>query len=237
MASDYFDFKQVRIYHQNCAMKVGTDSVVLGALVNLGSNQKEMLDIGTGSGVLALMLAQRCQATITGIELDHGAFEEAHMNFKNSPWASRLSAQQISFQEFAHFASKQYELIISNPPYFENKKNVSILDQQRSKARHDADLPFADLALGVTKLLAPNASFWLILPPIEAQLFLEEATKSNLVLNQKINIYSKPDKPIKRVILELKKEASMPSESNFYLQDRNGEMSAEYKEATSDFYL
>ena len=118
MGNNYFQFKQFRIEQEKSAMKVGTDGILLGAWVNI-SKVKSILDIGTGTGLIALMLAQRCDANITGIEIESSAAEEALENANNTPWKNRLTIQNISLQEFSTTSKNKFDLIVSNPPFFE----------------------------------------------------------------------------------------------------------------------
>jgi tRNA1Val (adenine37-N6)-methyltransferase len=238
MASDYFDFKQFRVYHDLCAMKVGTDSVVLGSIIPISGKENKILDIGTGSGVLALMMAQRSpNAQIDAIELDEAAFQQALNNFIESKWKDRLCAKHFSIQEYANQAKPTYDIIVCNPPYFKLGSNFSIDDKQRSQARHDADLPFMDLAFCVKNLLEENGQFWLILPFTEANLFIEIAVRNGFFLNVEISIFPKPNKPVKRLIMGFGLKDVGCHKEDFFIHDNNGNPSPEYVEASKDFYL
>jgi tRNA1Val (adenine37-N6)-methyltransferase len=237
MSSAYFDFKKFRVYHDQCAMKVGTDSVVLGTIIPLSGLEENILDIGTGSGVLSLILAQRCNASINGIEIDDSASKQASYNFENSPWASRLNLQNISVQKYTKTTQHLFDLIVCNPPYFNEKENYKIENLQRAKARYDAELPFSELASCAFKLLNTIGMFWLILPVNESQQFEIEASKFQLNLVNKIWVKPKPSKPAKRVILGFSKTLIELKESEFILQDGHGKPSKEYIEISKDFYL
>jgi tRNA1Val (adenine37-N6)-methyltransferase len=237
MASTYFDFKQFRVYHQHCAMKVGTDSVVLGAIIPLFGSEQTILDIGTGSGLLALMLAQRSIAQIDAIEIDEAASKEVQENFVNSPWNNRLQVTQIALQDFQKITSKQYDLIISNPPYFEAGKNYSIHDLQRSKARHDGDLSFVDLVSGVMKLLKETGHFWLILPVDEAINFKAIARNQELFLSAQIEIVPRDGMPVKRVVQGYTKKLVVEKMSSQILLTSNHSKTESYYDLTKDFYL
>ncbi len=237
MASAYFDFKQFRVNHQHCAMKVGTDSVVLGAIIPLIGSEQTILDIGTGSGLLALMLAQRSNAQIDAIEIDEAACEQARENFENSPWNNRLQASQISLQGFQKIIGIQYDLIISNPPYFEAGKNYSIHDLQRSKARHDGDLPFVDLVSGVMNLLKETGHFWLILPVDEAINFKAIAHSQKLFLSAQIEIVPRAGMPVKRVVQGYTKKLVVEKMSSQILMTSNHSKTESYFDLTKDFYL
>lgn len=237
MASDYFDFKQFRVYHQHCAMKVGTDSVVLGAIIPLIGLEQTILDIGTGSGLLALMLAQRSIAQIDAIEIDEAASKEAKENFKNSPWNNRLQATHISLQDFIKITSKQYDLILSNPPYFEAEKNHSMHDLQRSIARHDGDLSFVDLANGVVKLLKETGCFWLILPLPESTIFNAIACKQGLYLNFQIEVIPRAGMQVKRLVQGYTKIPSIVTTEKLILLTDENKKSEKYSQISNDFYL
>src|SRR3954470_3745964 len=150
MGDTSFRFKNFTVHQDKCAMKVGTDSVLLGSWLNPG-NAKEILDIGTGSGIIALMIAQKSIADIDAIDIDHNAYLQARENFLISPWFFRLHASQCSLQEFSNESGKKYDLMISNPPYFHHASKP--LKEERIQARHHDTLTFDDLVEGVKKLL------------------------------------------------------------------------------------
>jgi tRNA1Val (adenine37-N6)-methyltransferase len=218
-------------------MKVGTDSVVLGVLVPLLGSEQNILDIGTGSGLLTLMLAQRSFAAIDAIEIDEQASKQSKENFSISPWANRLHCTQISLQDFAKSYSKKYDLIVSNPPYFESNKNYSMEDAQRSVARHDGDLPFADLALGAFKLLNESGSFYLILPVEEAFIFERIASLQGLFLHSQISIIPKEGKQVKRVVQGYSLVLFPAQNLSITLLTSDNKKSEIYHQLTKDFYL
>ena len=238
MASPKFEFKQFTVWHHACAMKVGTDSVVLGATVELEAQEKRALDIGTGSGILALMLAQRfANLNIEAIEIDEEASKQAANNFEISPWSNRLKVTEVSLQNFVELRPEAYDCIVSNPPYFVAKNNFSIENNTRSKARHDGDLSFQDLAYGVSKLLATDGKFWLILPVPEAEKFKEQALLNHLHLCKEIQVYPKPGKAIKRLIHVYQKQPSALVRTELFLQNTEGKPSKEYIALSKEFYL
>ncbi len=238
MASPKFEFKQFTVWHHACAMKVGTDSVVLGASVELVGQEKRALDIGTGSGILALMLAQRfAKLNIDAIEIDQAASQQASENFAISPWSTRLKVTKTSLQNFIKQEHIPFDCIVSNPPYFVAKSNFTIEDDSRSKARHDGDLSFQDLAMCVSKLLAAEGKFWLILPLTEAEKFKEQALLNHLHLSKEIQVYPKPGKPIKRLIQVYQKQPSALVRTELFLQNEEGKPSKEYIALSKEFYL
>lgn len=164
MANTYFQFKQFTIHQDHCAMKVSTDAVVLGALAKHAS-PNSILDIGSGTGVITLMLAQRFpEATVQGIELDEAAASQSRRNVQKSPWPGRVEIKCMRFQAFEKESTENYPLIVSNPPYF--PKHHKSADLQRNLALHNDELSFGDLIKGVVKRLDKNGGFfWVILPP------------------------------------------------------------------------
>lgn len=229
-----FQFKHFSVRQSHSAMKIGTDSVLLGCFCETGQ-AKHILDIGTGTGLLALMLAQKSTAFIDAVELDELAAAEALHNFSNSQWADRLRMFPINIADFS--APYSYDIIISNPPYYRHKTNVSIADIQRMKARHDTDLPFATLVDGVVKLLHVNGKFWLILPVQEAAQFADVAVQSGLHLHKRICIYSKEGKVHNREILCFTKSKSENAESKFTVYTEQGLPTDAYKLLTAEYYL
>jgi len=163
-----FKFQQFSVLQQHSGMKICTDAVLFGAMAPVKQGDR-VLDIGTGTGVLALIAAQLGAAAVTAVELTQEAFQEAGINFNNSPWSVRLEAVHQDIQSFAKTAAQQYDLIISNPPFFENHHKTA--DALRNIARHTDQLPFADL-IGIAKsLLSPQGLFYLLLPKHAAEKF------------------------------------------------------------------
>ncbi len=237
MASDFFDFKEFRVFHKQSAMKVGTDSVLLGCLVNVLGSEKQVLDIGTGCGILSLIMAQRCKADIDAIEIEELAFQEASFNFSNSKWANRLHAKNISLQKFVQSNAKKYDCIVSNPPYFESARNFKIEDSQRKLARQDTQLPFEDLAMAAGQLLNETGLFWLVLPPEAASNFQIIAAQYQLFLNRDYAIYPNAESAIRRKVQAYSKIKMPLSEEDIILLSTNKEKTSFYFNLTKDFYL
>ena len=235
MANNYFQFKQFLINQDQCAMKVGTDSVLLGCLVTI-NNAVNCLDIGTGTGILSLMLAQRNNALqIDAIEIDEQAFLQANNNFSSSKFSHQIQAHCCALQSFA--PNNKYDLIISNPPYFVSKNNFSIANIQRAKARHDNDLSFEDLIHSVIKLLSETGKFILILPIAEAITFKELAIQKGLFLNKEIFIKPKPSKEPNRIIIEFSMLQKEKITEEFVIYNDDNSQTEAYKNITSEFYL
>lgn len=229
-----FQFKQFFVEDSKCSMKVGTDAVILGAWAET-SDEKSMLDIGTGSGVIALMMAQKCNANIDAIDFDLKSIEQAASNFKNSSWSKRLHAIHSSLQDYVKNKSKKYNLIISNPPFFENSLKSPIRDKNISK--HTDWLKFNELALGIKLLLHPKGSACIILPPNETTLFLSDARVEGMHCNKRLNIIPVIGKECNRVILKISHIRSEIIENELSIRDKNRNFTNEYIELTKDFYL
>ncbi len=174
-----FHFQQFSVLQKHSGMKICTDAVLFGAMAPVNTGDL-VLDIGTGTGVLALMTAQMGAAKVTAVELTQEAFREAGINFNNSPWAERLEAVHQDIQSFALTADQQYDLIISNPPFFENHNKTA--DILRNTARHTDHLPFADLIDIAGQLLSPPGLFYLLIPAHAATKFCTQALAAGFYL-------------------------------------------------------
>ena len=227
-----FRFKQFAVEQDDVAMKVGTDGVLLGAWADC-EGAKRILDIGTGTGVIALMMAQRnVEAKIHAVEIDETASKRARSNFDLSPWAERLEVECCAVQEFA--PSEKFDLIISNPPYFVD----SLLppDAKRSTARHTHDLSFEELDKAVCRLLAEDGRFALILPTTEFDKYL---AITQLCLCRRCDVHPTVGSPTKRVMAEFAKQKvdAVALENITIEQERRGDYTEEYRTLTKDFYL
>lgn len=229
-----FQYKHFRIIQDKTPMKVGTDGVLIGAWCN-AKNKKHVLDIGTGTGLISLMIAQRfSDAKITGIEINKGAFENAEENFKSSPWSERLSIINKNLNHFTPI--NKYDLIVSNPPYFINcQKNQ---ETGKTTARHTDELSFEELLSFIDNYLTEKGSFELILPAVEGKLFIKLAEKNNFHLNRICSVRPKQYKKAHRYLLSF-------SRSNFKLEESaltielkgRHQYSFNYRALTKDFYL
>jgi tRNA1Val (adenine37-N6)-methyltransferase len=230
-----FVFRHFTVRQEKSAMKIGTDSVLLGCCCE-AANAQQVLDIGTGTGLLALMLAQKSHALIDAVEADEPAALEASDNFKASRWHERLFLHHQTIQQYTLNCKKKYDVIISNPPYFKTGKNVHISDEQRSRARHDAGLSFDELAEIVKQLLHPGGSFWLILPAAEAALFKQTASGRKLYCYQAINARPKADQAVNRIIMQFGLHNQACEEKEFVVYRSDNTPSIEYKQLARDFY-
>lgn len=237
MINNYFQFKQFQINQDKAAMKVGTDGVLLGAWVDV-DDCNEILDIGTGTGLIALMLAQRNSvANITAIDIEKDAVKQAEENFRMSPWLSRLCVKEAALKVFAGNCNKQFDLIICNPPFF--KGSLKSNDLKRNLARHSDALPFNQLIEEAYSLNVQNGKFAVILPTDREQEFLSEIRAYNYNLIRRLNVKPTCKKPSVRVLLEFRKgEGTISDEATIVREDkgRHG-YSDEYKRLTREFYL
>ena len=227
-----FRFKQFAVEQDDVAMKVGTDGVLLGAWAAC-DGAKRILDIGTGTGVIALQMAQRnTEAGIYAVEIDEIATRRARSNFDMSPWAERLTVENCAVQEFE--PSEKFDLIISNPPYFVD--SLQCPDAKRTTARHTQDLSFEELDKAVSRLLAENGTFALILPPAEFERYL---AISPLYLVRRCDVCSVEGGAVKRVMGEFAKAESggLVVENLTVEQAKRGDYTDEYRALTKDFYL
>lgn len=234
--NSYFQFKQFRIVQEQSAMKVGMDGVLLGAWAN-ASEAKCILDIGSGTGLIALMLAQKnALAQIEAIEIDRDACEEALFNVQQSDWSDRINLHCQSFQEFVAEAEPKYDLIVSNPPFFSN--GVKAPDETRAQARHADALPLDVLISGVAKLLNENGKIALILPTEQLQEIENLAKINGLFLSRLCCVKPNPTKPDFRILVELANEPVACQEENLMIEfEKHHDYTPEYRELTKDFYL
>ncbi|CDN30379.1 tRNA (adenine37-N(6))-methyltransferase TrmN6 [Mucinivorans hirudinis] len=237
MPSDYFRFKQFEIEQRQSAMRVGTDGVLLGAWADVRGDEQRVLDVGCGTGLLALMVAQRnSKVVVDAIEIEPLAAQEAALNARRSRWNERIFVREISLQEYAATSEKRYCLIISNPPFFLNSSHNMQLT--RTAARHAALLPYSDLVDGVISLLKPEGRFCAIFPYSEAGIFMAKAAREGLYCNKKLNITPIAGRSVKRIAAEFSFAKTELLEENLTIETTNPrEYSREYRELTSPFYL
>jgi tRNA1Val (adenine37-N6)-methyltransferase len=235
MNDSSFHFKQFTIDQDRCAMKVGTDGVLLGAWVKV-NEAKSILDIGTGTGLIALMLAQKSDAIIDAIDIDKDAFEQAKKNVANSKWHSRIHIFHSSLQEFSNSSKDKYDLIVSNPPFFSDAYKAGT--EARNIARHtDETLSFDDLISGVKKLLTSGGKFCVILPFKEGNDFIEKSQANDLPIQKLTRVKTKSDKQEKRLMIEFGFQKSNPVEDDIIIQEEDLTFTKEYIELTKDYYI
>ncbi len=231
----YFQFKHFCITQNKAAMKVGTDGVLLGSWVNV-QNEKKILDVGTGTGLIALMMAQRTPAQIIGIEIEKNAAEEALHNCTISAWNNRLSVQNISFQEFAETSNDRFDLIISNPPFFINDKKSQ--NNNMAIAKHNDLLPLPDLISGSKKLLADEGKIAFILSVKAAKTMIELVYSAGLFVTRLTEVFPTPQKEANRCLIEISKaKHDMQKNTLTVFENSGGDFSKPYRELTKEFYL
>jgi len=234
MKNPVFKFKQFEITHVKSKMKVGTDGVLLGAWAE-STKAKHILDIGSGCGLIALMLAQKNDASIIdAVEPHKGSFEDLNQNFKASPWPERLEGFNCTIQDYD--PSKSYDLIISNPPFF--NAGTTSPDKPRHEARHTTTLPHTDLLESVSRLLTSSGLASFILPYPEAIIFIKTAKNQGLHVIRKAHFKSKQGNKVERILFTLSKvEAQYVEVEEIIQYTKSGEWTENYKSLTRDFYL
>lgn len=232
MPNPYFAFKKFTVYHNLCAMKVGTDGVLLGAWADIDS-AKNILDIGTGSGLIALMMAQRSEAFITGIDIDKDAVTQAKINFEASPWSNRMQAIQEDLCQFS--PQQSFDCIVSNPPFFVN--SLKCADTQRNTARHNDTLTLSQLLEKVSQLLLPNGKFSIILPFEQNDTLMKTAEEQGLYPTRHTQVITRPGLPPKRSLLEFRKQPMPYDTQELVIELERHVYSKEYITLTKDFYL
>ncbi|KQB42920.1 tRNA1(Val) (adenine(37)-N6)-methyltransferase [Flavobacterium daejeonense] len=232
-----FQFKQFSVDQDRCAMKIGTDGVLLGAWTPIENNPFSILDIGTGTGIIALMLAQRSNAEqIDALEIDEEAYEQATDNFENSPWNDRLFCFHAGLDEFVEEPEDEYDLIVSNPPFYsENYKSNS---EQRDLARFQDAMPFEDLVEAADLLLSENGIFSVIIPFKEEENFLALANEYELYPLKITRVKGAPNSEIKRSLLAFSrnKKSDFPVDE-LIIETARHQYTPEYIELTKEFYL
>jgi tRNA1Val (adenine37-N6)-methyltransferase len=234
--NNYFQFKKFVVQQGKCAMKVGTDGVLLGSWVNLSGEQK-ILDVGAGTGLIALMCAQRsAHAGIDAVEIDMPASVQAAENFINSPWKNRLTIINDSFQHFAEHALIQYDVIVSNPPFFRN--SLKPLKQDRLIARHDESLSYESLFRYSAPILCGNGRISVITPAGDIDTVSNAAFFYGLYPQRRTMIIPRAEKPYSRCLSEFSRNPSNSCMTNELVIKKNrDEFSDSYIELTKDFYL
>lgn len=231
-----FQFKQFSIQQDKTAMKVGTDGVLLGAWVDVSDEIESVLDIGTGTGLLALQLAQRSYCkTIDALEIEPNAYEQAVENFENSEWGDRLFCYHASLEEYANEIDETYDLIISNPPFYNN--TYKELEQKRALARHTKSLTFEDLLQYTSKLLSRTGTCAFIIPFLEEEHFLKLATENNLFPLRVTRVKGNTKTNFKRTLLQLGRTKVAPKINELAIEIDRHIYTIEYKNLVKEFYL
>lgn len=231
-----FQFKQFTVNQDQCAMKIGTDSVLLGTWTSVENHPFSILDIGAGTGILSLILAQRSHAEIIeALEIDDNAFEQCVDNFEQSPWNDRLFCYHASLEEFAKEIEDQYDLIICNPPFYsETYKTES---KERDLARFQDAMPFEQLLQYTTSLLSENGMLSVIIPFSEEEKFIALASKFGLFPKRKTHVKGKPSTTIKRSLMEFSFSKTEVITSELIIETARHQYTSDYINLTKDFYL
>lgn len=233
MSNSYFKFKQFTIEQGGCAMKVGTDGCLLGGWFDCSQSQR-ILDVGTGSGLIAIMAAQRCNAMVTGIEIDNEAALQAKDNVKNSPWCDRVEIIKKDLLEYV--PEELFDTIVSNPPYFVNSMKCD--DASRTLARHSDSLGSEEFFACADRLLAPHGKVSIVIPCDIAEEWRRSAKGYGFVASRIAYIKTTPRKAPKRVLLEFSRGNAVECiESTLVLENSPGVYSKEAQDILRDFYL
>lgn len=234
MGTSTFRFRQFTIAHDRCAMKVGTDGVLVGAWAELPA-EGHLLDVGTGCGLIALMAAQRQPALqILGIDIDREAVGQARENVSASPFGHRIEIHLQSLQDLA-LSSRRFDAIVCNPPFFE--ETLLPPDPSRSIARHVQSLSFEELVAGTSRLLTPSGSFSLILPTTAFQSFQQLCFASGLHLRRRRLVRGTAQKEAKRVLATFVRQSGQPVEEPVLILNEGKQRTADYIALTQEFYL
>jgi tRNA1Val (adenine37-N6)-methyltransferase len=238
-----FQFKQFSLQQDRCAMKVGTDGVLLGAWSSLDHDPETILDIGAGTGLLSLMMAQRApQSFIEAIEIDAEAYEQCTENFEDAPWADRLFCYHASLMEFVEYLStdkagveEQYDLLICNPPFYDGSYKTQ--EKARNQARFQDAMPFEHLVYAAANLLSEKGQLAVILPYKSYRSFVELAASAALYPLRICQVKGTPHSEPKRVLLQLSFDRSEVVEQDLVIETKRHEYTKAYIELTKDFYL
>jgi tRNA1Val (adenine37-N6)-methyltransferase len=233
--NDYFRFKQFFVNQDKCAMKVCTDSCILGAYTPVTQAQN-ILDIGTGTGLLALMVAQRSQAQIEAVEIDGLAAAQAQENIIGSPWASRIRVNHQSLQEFAQQNQKLFDIIICNPPFYAASHQSP--DKARNVAMHSQELSLAEISSFSSRFLSKNGRLFILLPPAESRHFTALAQAVGLHLGSGLDIFTTTTGKHIRSIQGFSREpVGKAEEQNLYIRNPDHSYTLPFQELLREYYL
>ena len=232
-----FKFKQFTVQQDRCAMKIGTDGVLLGAWCPIENNPNSVLDIGAGTGILSLMLAQRSEAyQMDALEIEEEAFEQCVENFEASPWSDRLFCFHAGLDEFVDEPEDEYDIIISNPPFY--TENYKTTNEQRDLARFQEVMPFEDLIEAADLLLSENGIFAVIIPYKEEERFIDLCAEVELFPVKVTRVKGSHNTPIIRSLLAFKRyELSVLEADELVIEINRHEYTDDYINLTKDFYL
>ncbi len=234
--SQKFQFKEFAVEQDKCAMKIGTDGVLLGAWADIPKNTFSILDIGAGTGVIALQMAQRSHAElIDAIEIEENAYEQCVENFENSPWNDRLFCYHASLEEFTEEIVDTYDLIISNPPFY--NEDFTSAEAKRNTARFTEALPFNELIKNAAKLLSVKGIFCLIIPHKNQREVLQLAEEVGLYLQKITLVQGNENASVKRNLLQFGFTEVTLVETHLIIEKERHEYTQEYQDLVKAFYL
>lgn len=228
-----FRFKQFVVRHDRCAMKVGTDGVLLGAWSDV-TDACRVLDVGTGTGLVALMIAQRSPAAITALEIDADAVSQAKENVADSPWMDMIEVVEQDFRTYA--SNEKFDLIVSNPPYFVD--SLLCPEEQRTLARHNGSLRYDELLSGVARLLSAKGRFCVVIPMAASDALLVMAADIGLYPSKQLIVITAPGKQPKRTLIEFVFDPEVICDKKeLLLEEKRHQYSPAYIELTREYYL
>lgn len=230
-----FFFKKFGLFHHRSTMKIGTDAILLARWTEVSDND-DVIDIGTGCGLIPLMLAQKGIKSADAVEIDNDSYEEAAQNFSNSAWNSRLSAIHDDIKHYAEICEKKYDLVVSNPPFYFGDNIPE--KAKKGLARHTNTLSYNDLLSSVKKIMKPEGRFSLVLPAIESKTFLKDAENQGFYLEKELLIVPIEGKEPNRINMQLVvNQVNSIKTETFVLRHLDHSFTKEYKDFLKDYYL
>lgn len=230
-----FHFRQFSLFHHRSTMKTGTDAILLGIWTDI-SNTNEILDIGSGSGIISLFMASRSKANVTAIEIDSESVIESKSNFISSKFSNRLNVIESDFNNYSNSTNAKYDLIVSNPPFFTN--DLHSPDKRKSRTRHAEAFTFIQLCSGVSKILNQNGRFCVVIPYSQQQQFCKIAQENGLHPSKKLLIFPRRGVQPNRINIEFCKQNNKSIEQNFFImREENNKFSMQYHKTLGDYYL
>ncbi len=234
MPNDYFQFKKFIIKQDKTAMKVCTDSCILGAYIDT-TVKNRILDIGTGTGLLTLMLAQRYQVPIDAVEINREAVQQARENIRRSPWSDRIDVFHEDINNFKNISPLQYDLIVCNPPFYTN--HLQAVDVAKNQAMHNQCLPPEVLVQSISRLLSRTGTSYVLLPPKQGEYLEKLASGYGLYINKKLIIRDRPGSNVLRIILKIRGIRTYISEDHLTVKNSGGDYSARFRQLLGPYYL
>ena len=229
-----FQFKQFTVEDDRSSMKVGTDAVLLGSWA-CPENRLYTLEIGCGSGLISLMLAQKMKGFITAIDIDKDSAEQAHQNFMASKWNNKLESIHTSLQQFLKQSYKKFDIIISNPPFFNNSLNSPY--KNRTLSKHTNTLSYPELVKGIKKLLKQDGIVYIILPYEESKEFIFLMRKADFCLSKECLVIPKENKEANRILMEFSYKDSELTSEKLYIRNKDNSYTEKYKQLCKDYYV